>query len=383
METNASDELFSDDEGLQPISPEDIPPDRQVFTTPYDAPVKTLVDDISEKNLVVNPKFQRRDVWNQIQKSKLIESLLLNIPIPVLYFAEDDDGTRVVVDGQQRLRAIYDFVTGKFKLKGLQVLGELNGKGWEDLTPRQSRIIDNRTLRCVVISASSDRNLRFEMFERLNTGGVELNEQELRNCLFQGKLNELINSVAEQKEWLHLLRVSKPDKRLRHHELILRYIAISNELNSYRPPFKVFLNNFMKDNRNPEDVKLEQFRSEFFQSVKNVGIVFEINAFRRYQKNKKDIYEWEKTLNRAVFDVQMLGLSDVEDAVLQNQKKMIVKAFQDLCGNSTFIDAVTQATSDRSRLYTRLSMWGMALLEIDVVSPMIKRLSELKVSENI
>ena len=370
-------QLFSDDEGLLPISSEDIPPDREVVTTPYDAPVKSLMEDIANKDLIVNPDFQRRDVWNQVQKSRLIESLLLNIPIPVLYFAEDDDGTRVVVDGQQRLRAIYDYVTGKFKLKSLEVLANLNAKGWEDLTPRQSRMIENRTLRCVVISAKSDRNLRFEMFQRLNTGGVSLNEQELRNSLFRGKLNDLLEELAKNKQWLFLLRTSTPNPRFKHHELILRFLAMNENLEIYRPPLRIFLNNFMRAERNPSEEKLEIFRSNFLSAVDRVNSVFSNNAFRRYQLDKTGNLDFENQLNRAVYDVQMLSLLNVEERIIDDKKESIFELFKRLSiENETFTDALTQATSDKSRLYGRLRMWCLGLQKLNVNSPIISRLSE-------
>jgi hypothetical protein len=216
------EEEFEDDEGNQPYQQEDLRIDRGVITTPYDAPVRSLLDQIQEKSLIVNPPFQRRSVWDRGRQSRLIESLLLNIPIPVLYFAEDDDGTHVVVDGQQRLRSIEEFYSGVYGLQKLEVLPELIGKRWADLTQKESRTIRARTLRCVVISANSPPNLRFEMFERLNTGGVPLNDQELRNCVYGGSLNNFINELASSPQWLQLVRRSEPDNRMRHHELILR-----------------------------------------------------------------------------------------------------------------------------------------------------------------
>src|SRR2546427_192409 len=104
---------FEDDPGQQSYSVGEVPLDREVVTTPYDAPVRTLLDEIRDRTLIVNPPFQRQSVWDRGRQSRLVESLLLNIPIPVLYFAEDEDGTRVVVDGQQRLRAIEEFYSGR------------------------------------------------------------------------------------------------------------------------------------------------------------------------------------------------------------------------------------------------------------------------------
>src|SRR5688572_16088289 len=106
-----NDEIFDEqeEEGVQPYQKDSIPPDRELVTTPYDPPVKSIVQEINSKELIVNPSFQRKSVWDNTRKSRLIESLLLNIPIPVCFFAEDKDGKKVVVDGQQRLRAIEEY----------------------------------------------------------------------------------------------------------------------------------------------------------------------------------------------------------------------------------------------------------------------------------
>ncbi len=150
----------------------------------------------STKSLIVNPEFQRQNVWSPKQKSRRIESLLLNIPVPVSFLAEERDGTHVVVDGQQRLRAVEEFASGQYRLRDLGILPQLNGLRWADLTTQQTRHIYTRTIRCIVISDESNPNIRFEVFERLNTGGTPLNDQEIRNCIHRGPLNANINELA-------------------------------------------------------------------------------------------------------------------------------------------------------------------------------------------
>jgi uncharacterized protein with ParB-like and HNH nuclease domain len=127
----------------------------------------------------------------------LIESLLLNLPIPPCFLAEDEDSTRVVVDGQQRLRSIDDFYHGRYALTGLQVLKDLNGKKWEDLPPKLDRKILQRVIRTLVISHFTNSGIRFEIFERLNSGGVPLTEQEIRNATLRGSFNAMLNKIAE------------------------------------------------------------------------------------------------------------------------------------------------------------------------------------------
>lgn len=362
--------LFADHEGVQPYSKGDIPQDRELVTTPYDAPVKTLADEIQAKDLILNPDFQRQSVWDKGRKSRLIESLLLNIPIPVCFFAEDDDGKRVVVDGQQRLRAIEEFKSGQFRLERLQVLADLNGKRWADLTPRQSRIIDNRTIRCIIISHRSDPNIRFEVFERLNTGVVPLTDQELRNCVYRGPFNAMLEELVNDERWLRLIRKSKPDTRLRHHELILRFFALEDVVRDYRPPLKKILNDFMRAHRRSGEPFLKEKKDRFLATIERVDLAFGSTAFRAFRESKTRGASWQNAINRAVFDIQMLALAGVHDSVISSAGDLR-SGFGELClQNAEFSDAIGRATADRSKFYTRLSIFVEFLNERGIASPL-------------
>jgi len=175
------------------------------------------------------------------------------------------------------------------------------------LTPRQARIIDNRTIRCIVISEKSDPNIRFEVFERLNTGGVPLNDQELRNCVFRGTFNELLDELSRDKTWLRLVGKTKPDERLRHHELILRFFAVQQGLNDYKPPLKKFLNDFMRANRDADKAKLADLKLAFQTAITSVDAAFGERAFRKVKISKDGSGQWDSAVNRAVFDIQMNG----------------------------------------------------------------------------
>lgn len=368
------EEEFADDPGEQVYQPDDVTLERGVITTPYDAPVRTLLDEIKEKVLIVNPPFQRRSVWKPDRQSKLIESLLLNIPIPVLYFAEDEDGSRVVVDGQQRLRAIEEFHAGAYYLQKLEVLAQLNKSRWADLTPKQSRTILSRTMRCVVISSSSPATLRFEMFERLNTGGIPLNDQELRNCVFRGDLNDLLEVLARTKEWLAAVRRPESDKRMRDHEMALRFLAISEVLDDYRPPLKLVLNDFMRARRILQKQERDRLQARFMRALGNVRTVFGSEAFRR-AKGSVDENEWESNINRAVFDVQMLGFMDAEPDSVQARAEKLLRNFRRLCDEDyNFISAISASTAGRSALYDRLRIWGKSLAEEGLEPGFLQRL---------
>lgn len=368
------EEVFDDEPGEQPYAPDDIPPEREVVTTPLDPPVKSLLDDIRSKALIVNPEFQRRDVWDRTRKSRLIESLLLNIPIPVLFLAEDKDGTRVVVDGQQRLRAVEQFEAGQFSLTGLQVLPALNKKRWVDLSPRQGRIILNRALRCIVISAASDPNLRFEVFERLNTSGVSLNDQELRNSIYRGPFNRFLNDLANEPSWLSLLNRKDPDNRLQHHEMILRFLSMREAGPGYRPPLKAWLSEFMATHRPDESEALAPMRAAFLEACEAVATVFGRPGalpFRRARSRSGRVVTWDNTLNRPVFELQMLGLMAEDLGVLRARGEEIVETFADLSLDADFADALSRATADRSRTRTRFVRWGERLDKLGIKNNLI------------
>lgn len=366
-----------ENEGEQAYSSEDIPPNRELVTYPYDPPVKTLVREIQDKELIVNPEFQRKSVWDRGRKSRLIESLLLNIPIPVCFFAEDEDGRKVVVDGQQRLRAIEEFQAGQFRLSGLQVLSDLNRKRWADLSPKQARLIENRVIRCIVISESSDPNIRFEVFERLNTGVVPLTDQELRNCVYRGEFNRLLNKLSQDNTWLSLLRKKEPDNRLRHHELILRFLAIHSDLQGYRPPLKGFLSDFMRKHRHADEHTLNELDILFRDAVENVATVFGANAFRRYTRDKDQKRKWDNSLNRAIFDIQMVGMRSLPKDSVRAAEKEIRQNFQSLCiDDPEFSDAITKATADRSRVLLRFRKFGQSLADVGIEPSWLKNLPE-------
>jgi len=346
--------------------------DREVYTTPSDPDVKTLLGRIEDRSLVLRPKFQRASVWDDKRKSRLIESLLLNLPIPPCFLAEDEDGTRVVVDGQQRLIAIDDFYHGRYALTGLEVLSDLNDKKWADLPARHDRKILQRVLRTLVISHHTNPELRFIIFERLNTGAVPLFDQEIRNATLSGSMNDLLDELARYRAFLACLRISTPDLRLRHHELILRFFAVEDSLDDYKPPLKLLLTNYMRLNRNAPAALIARLRTKFSNSLTAALSVFGENAFRKYDvKNGR----YERSVSKALFDLQMITLEGIDNDVLVGRRQEIQIAFQDLIRNDReFSDALSRATDHRSRFYLRMRRWTNALEEMGLRSPSTQRL---------
>ena len=152
-------------------------------------------------DLIVDPEWQRNYVWNRKQASKLIESFLLDIPVPVIYLAKTKDDKYEVIDGLQRLTSTFDFFGNEYALTSLDQLKEEIGKKFKDLDKPLQRRLENATLRTFELSSDTDPNIHFIVFERLNTGGTKLNDMEIRNCLFRGKLNDLIKELAANESF--------------------------------------------------------------------------------------------------------------------------------------------------------------------------------------
>lgn len=341
--------LLSDDYEEEPLSiPESA---RKVYTQPYDISLATL-NGQWESKLLSLPEIQRDYVWDNKKASKLIESLLLNIPVPALYFVETNDAKHEIIDGHQRVRSIVRFMNNEFKLTGLDILNELAGKSYFQLPEKEKRYIETRTLRAIVISPDSHPDMKYEVFERLNSGAVTLNAQELRNSLFRGELNELIKQLELNTKFRQLIGTEKPRKRMADRELITRFLAFYEQLSLYRPPLKRFLNNFMESSSGLDAEGLDRRQRLFKHTVATCDKLFGQGSFRLSDNSGAPI---EPAVNRALFDTHMLCASCTRlttPAKLSKLRKNLTTLYK----NDDFLDAIRRATGDKSRTTRRLSL---------------------------
>ena len=251
----------------------------KAVTVEYD--LETLVKKITKNVIKLNPDYQRRHRWDVKTASKLIESLILNIPIPFVYISQDidvdeeiDDGVArySVIDGQQRLTAITDFFNKEFQLEGLAALEPLNGCSYSDLPPFLVRRLEERTIRCLRIDSTLDQQVKFDIFERLNSGSVKLEPQELRNATCRGRFREAINNAANNQSFLRLAHISKESakrKKMEDVELVLRYFALTamDGYEAYRGKFKLFLTDKMKEFNQLSQEDVQSLIEEFHQVI--------------------------------------------------------------------------------------------------------------------
>lgn len=336
-----------DSEGVLNVPPNE----RRLQTETYDFTISTLETLLRDKRIVV-PEFQRKYVWTRTQASKLIESLVIQCPIPVIYLDQEDDGTLKVVDGNQRLMSIKLFLENGFKLRGLTAFPDFNGLAFRDLDPRIRSHIENRTIRCITILKETHPQIKFDVFERLNTGAVQLNPQELRHGLFHGALMELLDKLGQYETWRNLSGI-KSDKRMRGAELLLRYFAFTYDLEHYEKPLAHFLNKFARENRKAENA--DEFEASFKITVDGVYKIFGKNAFRLFTEQGHA----DTNFNAAIFDAQMVGFARSEltgDAVTREMRPEIVKAYKALQTTPEFTRAVTASTSDPPLVRLRIRL---------------------------
>ena len=228
-----------------------------------------------EKGEVVIPPFQRRYVWSPSQASRLIESFLLGLPVPGIFLYKDKESENLlVIDGQQRLQSVASYMKGRFantkKPFLLQKIREpWDGKAFDELSDKDQGQLKNSVLRATVIQQLDPRDDTsiFHIFERLNTGGTSLTQQEVRNCIYHGDFNALLFKLNANKDWRKIVGKPEVDIRMRDMELILRLFAIANNVKHYVKPMKDFLSAFMKENRNATKEKLDTFAQAFSNAV--------------------------------------------------------------------------------------------------------------------
>jgi hypothetical protein len=325
------------------------PAERKVITQPIDLSVTTLNEQWANRTLLL-PDIQREYVWDNAKASRLIESLILNIPIPVLYFAETDEAKYEIFDGHQRVRSIVNYLGGLFALSGLAVLREYRGKRFSELPEREQRFLKMRTLRTILISIDSHPNMKFEIYERLNTGSISLNAQELRNSIYRGPFNLLLHDLAKLSDFRALIGTKSPRKRMVDEEAILRFFAMRSGLATYRTPLKKFLNEYMSTARNKSADDISELRLIFEQTVSRARALLGPAAFRVLNS---DGVPAESAVNRALLEAQLLACSWLNPDSKPDPQR-VRREIGELFGSEHFTDAVQRATGDRSRTLQRV-----------------------------
>jgi len=329
------------------------PAEYDIATFPADFTIEVLNDKWKADDIEV-PRFQREFVWKQTQASKLIESFMVGLPVPAVFlYTERKSQKYLVIDGQQRLKSIFYFLEGYFgaenqqrrgvfRLEGLSTKSKWHKKTFSEFDEPDQRKLKNSVLRAFIVQQLDphDDTSIYHIFERLNTGGTLLTNQEVRNCVYGGKFNELLNELNAVEEWRSILGRAKEDSRQKDKELMLRFFAL-RDVRSYEKPLKDFLSRYMRRNRNPTAVEIEKMRSQFIACCAAV-----------VQGLGKKPFHVKAGLNSAVFDSVMVAFA----SHLGNIPDNIAERYRALILNLDFLELVGSHTTDDDALRRRFGI---------------------------
>lgn len=349
--------------GLDPVQSEVLDdqsslPTYEILTYPADWTLEVLVDKWRKGQIAI-PKFQRHFVWSQVQASKLIESFLLGLPVPAIFlYSDPEDPTHLVVDGQQRIKSIGYYFEGAFgeetqgrrtvfRLKGLDDKSPYAGLTYGDLEqkhPAAFAKLNDSVLRAFIIKQldPADNTSVYLVFERLNTGGTTLTQQEIRNCIHEGPFNDLLLDLNRNSDWRAIFGTGTADKRQRDVELVLRFLALRYSVDSYEKPMKNFLNEFMRRHRWADDADLTEYAAAFEDTAAAVSHSLGDHPFHI-----------RNGLNAAVYDSVFVAFAAHVDSVPSD----IAERYDSLVDeeeDNEFLSWVSVHTTDRDTVANRL-----------------------------
>ena len=321
-----------------------------------DFSLAAIFDMVQKASIDTTPHYQRRDRWRQDKQSALIESFILNVPVPPIYLSEDEYGHYSVIDGKQRITAICDFLGGHLKLKGLKKFPELDGLVFDQLPMQLQNALTVRPyIRVTTLLKQSDSRLKYEVFLRLNTGGDKLKAQEIRNVAFSGPLNDLLFELSENaflKNRLKIVSAKSPAYRsMEDLEHVLRFFTLREIWEKMRRPLGEEMDLYMARNRTGDVTEL---RNLFEQSISACEALWGGNAFYKPTPNG-----WRAQLISPLYDAQMVAASMMTARQLDNAHRArdrvtaaTRKLFED---KPDFVKSVTQATNNAASVRMRVT----------------------------
>lgn len=311
----------------------------------------------------LDPDFQRRERWSPEKQSGLIESFLLNVPVPPIYLAEDEYGQYSVVDGKQRLTAIRAFMREQLQLRLLEKFTELEGKSFDDLPePLQNALNIRPYVRVVTLLKQSDPALKFEVFTRLNRGGEPMLAQELRKVAYRGPLSDLVFSLSEAPFLRQQLKITSDNspayKNMEDAEYVLRYFALRNSWKTFSGSLRGELDTYMIKNQHMKSAGIKALKEDFVRSLNACQKIWNVNAFKRHTG-----VGWRSQFLAGMFDAEMLAVAELTKPQLAkavSKASAATKRTAALFENDDFEKSVRQGTNTpsfvRNRVQTVLAM---------------------------
>lgn len=315
-----------------------------------------IIKRIRESEIDMAPDFQRKgDLWTPDKQSRLIESMLIKLPLPAFYFDGTEDDKWLVVDGLQRLSAIKNFVVDEtLRLQGLEFLDNISGKTFSELPRNYRRMIEETEIVAYIINPGTPADVKFNIFKRINTGGLVLEPQEIRHALNQGIPSKFVANLANLQSFKDATQNVIATDRMLDREFVTRFLAFYlNGPKGYKPDLDTFMTSSMAQLKVKTNDELNKIQKAFDEAMKLSKIIFGKWAFRKvFSTNER-----RKPINKALFEVWSVELANLTEeerkrAVLRKQS--IFQEFIKLMNSDdTFAAAITSATGDKGRVNYR------------------------------
>lgn len=321
-----------------------------------DLSLRTVATMVDGGAIDVAPQFQRRDRWNTAKQSALIESFVLNIPVPPVYLAEDDLGTFSVIDGKQRITAIGAYLSDQFPLRGVRHFGELEGMRFSDLPRPIQQTLNLRPLRSVTLLKQSDPDLKYEVFHRLNSYGEILNAQEIRNVIYRGPLNRLLYGLAGDQFLRQQLKITSDRapayRKMQDAEYVLRFLTLERTWDDFSGDLARSMNEFMEENRNLPQPDLVRLSGRFERAIRGSQAIWGQAAFKRAEGDG-----WRDQAIAGMYDAQMVAIAELTDVELQRaiqNRAAATEMTRQLFEDPVFDASVRVGTNTPSRIQYRV-----------------------------
>ena len=334
---------------------------KPLFIKTENRTLQDVLRRIDRKEYSLNPDFQRDFVWTKNQQSRLIESVLMRIPLPVFYVARSIGGL-IIVDGVQRLYSLQSFHNNELTLK-LDESSPINNKKFKDLDRGFQIDFEDYNLTMYVIDEESDENVMFDIFDRVNSG-TPLTSQQMRNSLYTGQAANCLKELAEDGLFKKRTKLGKTSiKKMKDRELINRFISfdiLGYEKYIEYKNMDIFLAEGLKKIReySPEDI--ESLKNKFYLTLKNNDEIFGQHAFRKHEKDSKA----KKPLTMSLWEVMSTILANYKYENIKKHKTTIRDKFYELLKNEEFKNSITLTTHSKEHVKTRFKMFKDMLEDI-------------------
>ncbi|MCE9557467.1 MAG: DUF262 domain-containing protein [Armatimonadetes bacterium] len=321
--------------------------------------VHDVLRRIEAGSFTMDPDFQRDFVWDVEKQSKLIESVLMRIPLPVFYLAEDERGKMVVVDGLQRLTTFRRFVKGELRLK-LKKQIDLDKRYFAQLSPKLQNRVEDCNLILYVIDSKVPERARLDIFERVN-GGVPLTRQQMRNSLYQGNATRFLKDMANEDVFLQATGKSLNPKLMRDREFINRFCSFTVlGVSVYKGDMDEYLADGLRQVNGWSEEQIKRLEIHFKTGMKNNSMLFGVHAFRKFKRQE----DRRAVINASLWDVTSTLLAAYSTSALEANKATFIDRYKELLEENKFEEAITRGPSDKTKVAYRFDQMSRLLKEV-------------------